>query len=55
MVRYDDESEVVEVTSPLASVERSAEGRPMMARFVVVAFVVVVLVKMLFPVQVLLA
>jgi hypothetical protein len=58
MVRAFDmyASETVEVatTRPCALVERSADGRPMMARFVVVALVVVVLVKMLFPVHVLL-
>ncbi len=42
------------MTRPFASVERSDDGRPMMARFVVVAFVVVVFAKMLPPVKVLL-
>ena len=47
-VRYEDESEVVATTLPFASVPSNEEGSEVIARFVVVALVVV-----LFPVMVL--
>ena len=47
--------DVVATTLPCAFVERSAFGVLVIANDVVVAFVVVVFVKMLFPVHVLFA
>ncbi len=49
-VRYDELSEVVATTLPFTSVARRDEVTPVIAREVVVAFVVIVLVTRLFSV-----